>query len=109
MGHRPSISAHKVFKALGHPARLTIVRELADGERCVCRLVDAVGLGWSTVSRHLSVLREAGVVSDERKGLQVFYRLELSCVERFLDCLERPHRPPAISPATAACETATRS
>lgn len=80
--------AFAVFKALGHPARLTIVRELGCGERCVCDLVAAVGLGWSTVSRHLSVLREAGVVEDEKRGQQVMYRLVLPCVGSFLECLE---------------------
>ena len=53
-----------VFKALGHPARLQVVTELADGERCVCDLVELTGLGWSTVSRHLSVLKSAGVIED---------------------------------------------
>jgi DNA-binding transcriptional ArsR family regulator len=79
-----------VFKALGHPARVTIVRELAAGEKCVCELVEALGLGWSTVSRHLAVLREAGIVADDKRGLQVFYRLELPCVVHFISCLDAP-------------------
>ncbi len=79
-----------VFKALGHPARVRMVRELACGERCVCDLVKVARLGWSTVSRHLSVLKAAGVVADERRGLQVFYRLSLPCVARFIACLEDP-------------------
>jgi ArsR family transcriptional regulator len=76
-----------VFKALGHPARLHVVNELAAGERCVSDLVDLTGLGWSTVSRHLSVLKAVGVVADEKRGLQVFYRLKLPCVARFTACL----------------------
>lgn len=83
---RPAPEA--VFKALGHPARLTLVRTLQGGEHCVCDLVQAIGLGWSTTSRHLDVLREAGVVGSEKRGQQVFYRLELACVPGFLDCLE---------------------
>ncbi len=79
----------QVFKALGHPARLEFVRQLRDGERCVCELVDVVEAGWSTVSRHLSVLKEAGIIEDEKRGLQVFYRLKLPCVLEFIDCLER--------------------
>jgi ArsR family transcriptional regulator len=86
----------EVFKAIGHPARVTIVRELAHGEKCVCELVSAVGLGWSSVSRHLSVLREAGVVSDERRGLQVYYRLTLPCVAHFISCLEDPAAHPEL-------------
>lgn len=86
-------SAHKVFRALAHPARVQVVRELSGGgEKCVCELVEACGLGWSTVSRHLSVLREAGVIADEKRGLQVFYRLNLACVSRFVDCLDHPGR-----------------
>ena len=76
-----------VFKALGHPARLHVVNELAAGERCVSDLVDLTELGWSTVSRHLSVLKAVGVVADEKRGLQIFYRLKLPCVARFTACL----------------------
>jgi ArsR family transcriptional regulator len=76
-----------VFKALGHPARLQVVNQLAEGERCVNDLVDLTGLGWSTVSRHLSVLKAVGVIDDEKRGLQVFYRLKLPCVARFTACL----------------------
>ena len=76
-----------VFKALGHTARLQIVTELANGERCVCDLVELTGLGWSTVSRHLTVLKSVGVIEDEKRGLQVFYKLKLPCVARFAACL----------------------
>jgi ArsR family transcriptional regulator len=76
-----------LFKALGHPARLRIVEELRAGERCVCDLVDISEGGWSTVSRHLSVLKSAGILEDEKRGLQVYYKLTLPCVGTFLDCL----------------------
>lgn len=82
----------ETFKALGHPARLHMIDLLADGERCVCDLVDAVGLGWSTVSRHLAVLKKAGVLEDEKRGLQVFYRLALPCVASFSTCLDAARR-----------------
>ena len=77
-----------VFKALGHPSRLQIIEALGQGERCVCELVDEVGSGWSTVSRHLSVLKAAGILEDEKRGLQVFYRLALPCVSTFVECLD---------------------
>jgi len=77
-----------VFKALGSPARLTLVRTLADGERCVCDLVEAVGLGWSTTSRHLDILRDAGIVNSDKRGQKIFYRLELACVTHFIACLD---------------------
>lgn len=91
--------AAEVFKALGHPARLRMVRELSGGEKCVCDLVAAASLGWSTVSRHLSILRAAGVVIDEKRGKQVIYQLALPCVSRFLACLENPGLYPAMHSA----------
>ena len=81
-------STSSVFKALGHPTRLEFVRLLEDNEKCVCELVEAVDIGWSTVSRHLSVLKEAGIIEDEKRGMQVFYRLKLPCVTQFIKCLE---------------------
>jgi len=81
-------SSAAVFKALGHPARLRMIAALGDGERCVCELVAAAGSGWSTVSRHLAVLKTAGIVADEKRGLQVYYKLTLPCVHEFCDCLE---------------------
>lgn len=79
-----------IFKSLGHPARVTIVRCLSEREHCVCELVEAVGLGWSTVSRHLSVLKAVGVIADEKRGMQVYYRLEMDCIARFIACLDDP-------------------
>ncbi len=98
-----SLDPARVFKALGHPARVTIVRELAGGEKCVCELVEVAGLGWSTVSRHLAVLREAEIVSDSKRGLQVFYRLELPCVTHFISCLDAPGRHPELMRSTRDC------
>lgn len=98
------VAAASVFKALGHPARVAMVRQLADGERCVCDLVETAGLGWSTVSRHLGVLREAGVVADEKRGQQVYYRLTLPCVIRFLNCLDDPgDHPEWTKPVASSC------
>ena len=97
-------AASEIFKALGHEGRVTIVRELWTGEKCVCELVDALGLGWSTVSRHLSVLREAGVIASEKRGLQVFYRLKLPCVGHFIACLENPADFPDLNTPNCACD-----
>ncbi len=78
----------KVLKALGHPSRLFIVEELGAGERCVCQLVEKIGADFSTVSRHLSVLKQAGIVEDDKRGMQVFYRLRVPCVLSFMGCVE---------------------
>lgn len=78
----------QVFKALAHPSRLLIVDELMQSERCVCELTELVGSDMSTVSKHLSVLRAAGVVQDERRGSQIWYRLRMKCVTKFFSCVE---------------------
>lgn len=80
----------RIFKALGHPARLQMVQAVADGPRCVCELTELVGLDVSTISRHLSVLKTAGVLDDERQGNKIFYRLCLPCVATMMQCLEAP-------------------
>jgi ArsR family transcriptional regulator len=77
-----------VFKALGHPTRLFIAEELGKGEKCVCELTEMIGADTSTVSRHLSVLRNAGIVKDEKRGLQVFYSLRTPCILDFFNCVQ---------------------
>jgi ArsR family transcriptional regulator len=93
-----------VFKALGHPARLRMVDALGEGELCVCDLVKIAGLQWSTVSRHLAILKDAGVVDDERRGKQIFYRLTLCCVADMNRCLDgRQEASCASSSSTYSC------
>jgi ArsR family transcriptional regulator len=77
-----------IIKALAHPTRLFIVDELSRGERCVCELTDMIGVEMPTVSRHLSQLRQAGLVDDEKRGAQVFYRLRVPCVLNFFKCIQ---------------------
>lgn len=78
----------RIIKALAHPTRLLIVEELSRGERCVCELRDLVGDDISTVSKHLTVLRQAGIVEDEKRGLQVWYCLKVPCILNFFGCVE---------------------
>lgn len=80
--------AARVLKALAHPTRLLLVEELARKTRCVCELRDAAGLDISTVSKHLALLRNAGIVEDEKRGLKVFYSLKTPCVLNFFKCVE---------------------
>ncbi len=80
----------EVFKALAHPTRLRVMDELAQhGERCVCDLKELVGSDMSTVSRHLSVLKNAGLVEVEKRGQMVFYRSTICCLAGFTDCVEK--------------------
>jgi len=78
----------RVLKALAHPTRLYLVDVLSRGEHCVRDLTAMVGDDMSTVSKHLSVLKAAGIVIDERRGAEVFYSLRLGCVMGFFDCIE---------------------
>ena len=78
----------RIIKALAHPTRLFLVDELSRGERCVCELTEMVGADMSTVSKHLAVLRSAGIVEDEKRGSQVFYALRCPCVLNFFTCVE---------------------
>ncbi|HLP77306.1 MAG TPA: metalloregulator ArsR/SmtB family transcription factor [Candidatus Paceibacterota bacterium] len=78
----------RIIKALAHPTRLFIVDELAQGERCVCELTEMIGVEMPTVSRHLSQLKHAGIVEDDKRGAQVFYRLRVPCVLNFFKCVQ---------------------
>ncbi len=77
-----------VLKAMAHPTRLMILDLLRDGERCVCEIHGAVGSDLTTVSKHLSVLKTAGLVRDERRGQQVFYTLLVPCLNSFVECVD---------------------
>lgn len=68
----------KTFKALGDPTRLCILKLLEGGELCVCQLMSALKMGQSRISRHLSILKEAGLIDDRRQGKWVHYRLHKS-------------------------------
>jgi ArsR family transcriptional regulator len=78
----------RIIKAMAHPTRLFIVDELSRGERCVCEFQEMVGSDMSTISKHLSVLRTAGIIADEKRGNQVFYTLRVPCVMNFFGCVE---------------------
>ena len=78
----------RVIKALAHPSRLIILEALSEGEKCVCELTELVGADISTVSKHLALMKAAGLVDDRKVGLQVFYRLRVPCILNFFGCVE---------------------
>lgn len=78
----------KVLKALAHPTRLWMAEQLEQGEMCVCEFVDQVDADFSTISKHLSVLKQAGIVSYDKRGKQVYYTLKVPCVMSFMNCVE---------------------
>jgi DNA-binding transcriptional ArsR family regulator len=73
----------RLLAALADPTRLAIVRQLAsEAETCACDFTSCCDVGQPTVSHHLRVLREAGIVTAERRGQWIFYRLDPSTTER---------------------------
>ena len=97
----------RIVKALAHPTRLLILEALSGGERCVRELTQLAGVEMPTVSRHLSTLKHVGIIEDDKRGAQVFYRVRIPCVLNVFNCLkaietearaETLKSPPAISP-----------
>ena len=78
----------KIAKALAHPSRLMIVDRLQHEELCVNDLAEAAGADQSTISRHLSILKDAGLVSSRKDGTMIFYRVTCGCLDGFFTCLE---------------------
>ena len=77
-----------VLKALAHPTRLFIVEELSKKPHCVYELTKMIGADISTVSKHLSILKNAGLLQFEKQGKQVFYSIKMLCALNFFDCVE---------------------
>jgi DNA-binding transcriptional ArsR family regulator len=78
----------RVIKSLSHPSRLYIVDRLAEHEYCVNELTELIGSDMSTVSKHLSVLKNAGVVQDEKRGTSMYYSLRIPCILNFFKCAD---------------------
>ena len=78
----------KIIKAMAHPSRLFIIEELSKQEHCVGELTEMICADTSTVSKHLSVLRNAGLVSDEKRGNSIYYTLRCTCILDFIGCVE---------------------
>jgi ArsR family transcriptional regulator len=81
-------SRAQIVKAMAHATRLFIVDELSRGERCVQELTEMIGSDVSTVSKHLAVLKNSGIVSDKKQGAKVYYSLRCPCVLHFFSCVE---------------------
>ena len=82
------VARAKIIKAMAHPSRLFIIEELNKKERCVGELTEMIGADPSTVSKHLSVLKNAGLVVDEKRANSIFYSLRVPCIMQFMGCVE---------------------
>jgi ArsR family transcriptional regulator len=78
-----------VMKAMAHPTRLFILDMLNEREHCVCELQEQIGADMSTVSKHLAVLKNAGIIDSRKVNNQVWYRLLCPCVLDFYKCMTK--------------------
>ncbi|MFA6583873.1 MAG: metalloregulator ArsR/SmtB family transcription factor [Elusimicrobiaceae bacterium] len=79
----------EIIKSLAHPTRLMIIHELMQGERCVCALTEKSGADISTVSKHLSILKNTGIIKFKKRGTHIYYSLACSCASEFFRCVEK--------------------
>lgn len=77
----------KIIRAMGHPVRLMVIEFLKGGERPFSEIFDLFQLDKSTISKHLLVLKEAGIVSSKKDGADMIYKLEVPCVTDFFSCV----------------------
>jgi len=78
----------KIIKALAHPTRLYIADQVCCRERTVGQLTEMIGVDMSTISRHLSILKHAGIIKVRKDGLQVYCSLAIPCIMNFFNCAE---------------------
>jgi ArsR family transcriptional regulator len=79
----------KVIKALAHPSRILLAEALSEKECCVQDLTELVGSDISTVSKHLAVMKNAGLVVARKEGLRQYYRICCGCLTDFFGCVDQ--------------------
>ncbi len=77
-----------IAKAIAHPIRMAVLDYLKDGEQCVCDIAEIVGTERTNLSKHLSVMVNAGVLTSRKDGLNVMYRVKTPCLLGFMDCIK---------------------
>ncbi|MBC8378409.1 MAG: winged helix-turn-helix transcriptional regulator [Planctomycetes bacterium] len=77
-----------IAKAIAHPVRMAVLEFLKPGEQCVFDIAEAVGTERTNLSKHLSVMTNAGVLTSRKDGLKVMYRVKTPCLLRFMDCIK---------------------
>ncbi|MBC3797811.1 ArsR/SmtB family transcription factor [Acetobacterium tundrae] len=78
----------KIFKALGHPIRLQIVKFLLDEPRCVCEINKHFEFSQANTSQHLKILKEAGILENKKVGVEMHYGVKLKGIETLLNVME---------------------
>ena len=87
-GQRYEVRA-RIAKALAHPTRLLLLDILRDKETCVCDLTEIVGADQSTVSKHLAILKDVGLIAGRKEGTMSFYHIRCGCLDGFFKCIEQ--------------------
>ena len=77
----------EIARAIAHPLRIAIINFLKEGQQCVCDIAEYVGSERSNVSRHLSVMANAGLLEYRKDGLKVIYKLKCVCIVDFFSCV----------------------
>ena len=81
-------SRASIVKAMAHHSRLLIMEALMQGEHCVNDLTEMAGCDVTTLSKHLAVMKKAGLLICEKRGLQVFYQIACPCFTEFFRCID---------------------
>ncbi len=77
----------EIFKALSNPVRLQIIDILSEGEKCVCEITQIMKCEQPHISKSLAKLKAAGLITDRKDGLNVYYKLTIPCLSNFIKCL----------------------
>jgi ArsR family transcriptional regulator len=86
MNYEQARARADILKALAHPIRVLLLDALNRGDRCVNELTELAAVDPSTISRHLSHLKKAGIVTERKQGTRVIHHLECPCMLRAFDC-----------------------
>ena len=78
-----------ILKGIAHPVRLAVVEALADSEMCVCDIAEMFHFDRTTISKHLALMKNLGILEDRKEGLKVYYSLKIRCLPSMLLCIER--------------------
>jgi ArsR family transcriptional regulator len=92
-----------LFHALSDPTRLSILRRLRFGERCVCDLTDALDAAQSRLSFHLKVLKDAGLVTDRREGRWMYYTLNTEALQEMVEVVDNLASEPSAAEKRSGC------
>ncbi len=82
-------NAADIFKALGHPSRVFMVEHIARGDCCVCVFVELLNIDKSTVSKHLRILKDAGIITTTKNGKNQICSLTMPCIIPMIECCRK--------------------